>query len=308
LQLKAQAYQDVLDSYSNLSTDLQSSWWALLDKGSAENHLNDPTSAKSDLSKALGLAASANDSKMINRAVQEMARELGPPQTIMVLAPYANKSPATLLPLAMLFHVVGDAPHAIEMLNAAVTEIDKMSPTDQIAALTMAGQIYQTAVPPLPDQAYAVYTRLLKLEPDDTTTLNNIACLLADSYTPTRAQEGLPYIQKAADKMNASGQTDPNILDTQGWLLVLTGNPAQGVTLLNQAMTSQQTPEMYFHLAQGYLMLQYADEANKDAQAGLDMLAKQDPSNQQVKLKTKLTDVIARSQELMKSKQQAQVP
>ncbi len=116
------------------------------------------------------------------------------------------------------------------------------------------------------------------------------------------------YAQKAADLETNMGRVNNTVLDTQGWLLILSGSPAQGVDLVNKALDIQKSPTAYFHLGEGYLSLQYPDEANKQAQLGLEMIAKQSPQDQDLKLKTKLQDLNDRSQEMMKSKQQAQVP
>jgi cellulose synthase operon protein C len=309
LLIKAAEYQEVLDTAAALPQGVNNSWWAFLDRGIAENHLGDSASASTDMNNALKVAATSENSAAINHAVQAIAQEFGGEKAIAAIKPYTDADEATRMPLVMLYHIKGDDASAAAILDSVIADVDKLNRADQIAAFAMAGQIYQTVEPdPMADKALDAYRRWLKLEPDNMQALNNIACLLADAYTPTRAQEGLPYIQKAADYMNQTGNTDPNVLDTQGWLLILSGDPAQGVGLVNQAIEAQPGAESYYHLAEGYFLLQYASEANKDAQTGLDLLDKQTTPDKEVKLRTKLKDLIARSEELMKSKQQAQVP
>jgi tetratricopeptide (TPR) repeat protein len=309
LLLKSQRFQDALDAYNQLDDKSKQASWALAGKGMAEKYLGDVTAATNDLNQALAVAARDGDSLSVNQITQLISKEVGTDAAIAALAPYAQNLPASKVPLAMLYVRKSDYANAVKMADSAMQTVDSLGRTDQIATLALAGEIYQTAQPqPFADKAYDAYSRWIKLDPTNTEPLNNIACLLVDSYSPPKLDDALQYINKAADLMAQSGQTNPNILDTQGWVLVLSGSPEQGVDLLNKAIEAQPEPEEYYHLGEGYLKLQYADEAANQAQMGLDLMDKQ-PSNQQdVKVRAKLKDLIARSDEMIKSKQQANVP
>jgi tetratricopeptide (TPR) repeat protein len=309
LLLKAQRFQDALDAYSQLDDKLKQKSWALADRGLAEKNLGDVTSATNDLNSALAAAARDGDSLSVNQITQIISKEIGTDAAIAALAPYAENLPASKVPLAMLYVRKADYANAVKLADSAMTSVDSLGRTDKIATLALAGEIYQTAQPqPFPDKAFNAYTGWMKLDPNNTEPLNNIACLLVDSYSPPKANDALQYINKAADLMAQAGQTNPNILDTQGWVLVLSGQPEQGVDLLNKAIDAQPDPEEYYHLGEGYLKLQYGTEAANQAQQGLDMIDKQPSSQQDVKLRAKLQDLITRSDEMIKSKQQANVP
>jgi tetratricopeptide (TPR) repeat protein len=309
LMLKAQDYQDVITAIGQADPPIQASWWTLLDRSQAEFNLGSTDAASADCRAALAAADTANDSNAINQIAQQLSTEVGLSQAITVVAPYAKARIGTKLALALMYMRNHDESNALTTIQSVMAGFDQLQRSDQIAALLAAGSIFQAGqTPSLVDQAYQAYQRCLQLDPNNISALNNMACLLADYYSPPRAQEGLTYAQKASDLLLNLGQTDATILDTQGWLLILSGSPADGVDLLNKALDIRPFPTAYFHLGEGYLSLQYADEADKQAQLGLAMLEKQDPKDQDVKLKAKLQDLINRSQDMMKSKQQAQVP
>jgi tetratricopeptide (TPR) repeat protein len=234
---------------------------------------------------------------------------IGLSNAIDTIAPFAKKRVATKLPLAMMYIRNHDENDALATIESVMTGFDQLQRGDQIAALGAAGIIYsQCTSQSLTDRAYDAYQRCLKLDPNRIDVLNNLACLLADDYSPPRVDEGMTYAQRAMDLVTDSGRPNPTVMDTQGWLLILSGSAAQGVDLINKALDIQPFPDAYLHLGEGYLALQYPDEADKQAQLGLDLIEKQDPKDQDVKVKAKLQNLIVRSEEQMKSKQQAQVP
>ena len=309
LMLDSQDYQDTIDAVNHLDPKMISTWWALLDRSQAEQQTGDATSAAADAQSALSIADTAADCDAINQIAQTLVGELGVTRAIDTVGPVARKRTATELPLALMYLRNHDSANAQATIQSAMTTFAQMNRSQQIAALVTAGKIYQAgATPALNDRAYDAYQQCLKLDPTNLDALNNLACLLADNYSPPRVDEGMTYAQKAADLVEATGRPNATILDTQGWLLILSGSPAQGVDLINKALDLQTFPDAYLHLGEGYLALQYPDEADKQAQLGLAMVEKQDLKDQDVKLKTNLQNLIDRSEEMMKSKQQAQVP
>jgi hypothetical protein len=198
------------------------------------------------------------------------------------------------------------------MVDGIMTDFDKLNKRDQIIVLSGAAVMYQMAKPtPLVDKAYAAYQRWLQLEPDNLESLNNLACLLADDYSPPRAQEGLQYVNAAISKMSRLGRTEPRLLDTQAWLLILNGSAADGVHILNTAMSSFPTfPDEYLHLGEGYLRIEMPDpvQAEMQAKLGLQMVNKRNAGAQDAVLRAKLQDLINRSEAVKLAKPQASVP
>jgi hypothetical protein len=141
----------------------------------------------------------------------------------------------------------------------------------------------------------------LKLEPNNLEALNNMACLLADDYSPPRAKEGLDYANQAVQEMSRLGRTEPRLLDTQAWLMILNGSPEDGVSTLNTAMTQfDPFPDEYLHLGEGYLRLQIPDPVQAEVQAklGLQMVNKRKAGDADAAIRSKLQDLINRSEEM----------
>jgi tetratricopeptide (TPR) repeat protein len=211
------------------------------------------------------------------------------------------------LALIDLYHFKGDDVEAVALMDLIWSGIDQLSPAKQIVVSRGAAVLYQTVKPkPLSDKAYTCYQYWLKRDPDNVEALNNLACLLADDYSPPRAQEGLSYAQKALDEVTRLGQKDSNILDTEGWLLILSGDPAKGIDVLNGVVQTNPYPEACLHLGEGYLRLEYASQAKQQAELGLNLLGKRDKPDPF--LRSRLQELDDQSQEMVRSKQQAQVP
>ena len=309
LLLRAGRYPDVMDQTARLEEKLKSSWWALLDRGVAEQHLGDSASAIDDTSKSMATAATAGDPTALNRVAQAIAHEISIDQAISAISPYTKDRPTAKLTLTLLYHRKGDEAAALATIQDVIAGADRLSRPEQLAVYTTAAQLYQTVKPhPLVDKAYDALQRWLKLDPNSVDALNNLAWLMVDSYSPPRVQEGLQYAQRAMDLVSQTGRTDPSVLDTRGWLLILSGSPAQGVELINRALETKVSPEEYLHLGEGYLRLQYPADAKKQARLGMDLLGKLPQQEQDTQLQTKLKDLDARCDEMIKAKQETKVP
>lgn len=91
-------------------------------------------------------------------------------------------------------------------------------------------------------EAIAVYDQILSQTPGNLLAINNLANLLIDQ-DPTR---GL----KLAEKAYAFAETDANIIDTFGWLLLKNGNVAKALEVLKKAFQiAPSSPEIHYHLA-----------------------------------------------------------
>jgi tetratricopeptide (TPR) repeat protein len=238
---------------------------------------------------------------------QTIAQEFGFQQAFTSVSPYAKDHLCAKLTLIDLYRLKGDDAQAQASMDAIWSGITQYSLADQVVVSRTAALLYQTIRPkPLVDKAYAAYQYLLKLEPQNIEALNNLACLLADDYSPPRSQEGLTYAQRAVDEMTRLGRDDLNVLDTQGWLLILQGSTAQGIDVLNRVVQTNPYPEACLHLGEGYLRMEYASQAKGQAEMGLSLLKSR--TNPDPILRSKLQDLVDRSEEMARSKQQAQAP
>ncbi|MDC0937230.1 tetratricopeptide repeat protein, partial [Pirellulales bacterium] len=110
-------------------------------------------------------------------------------------------------------------------------------------------------------QAIELFRRVVKLSPDHSMALNNLATMLADQ--PDARDEALATIEHA---LKVTGRR-PALLDTQGTILLKSGDAAQAVACLEEATAGGTAdPRYYFHLAAAYAGANRPDDA-RDALA-----------------------------------------
>jgi uncharacterized protein (TIGR03790 family) len=94
------------------------------------------------------------------------------------------------------------------------------------------------------DKAIERYRQLLKLAPDNPLVLNNLAYALA--VRKNAVSEALPFAEKAHELT----KTNPNIMDTLGWIYHLAGQNDRAFKLLKEAAGSgAQNADIFLHLA-----------------------------------------------------------
>ncbi len=108
-------------------------------------------------------------------------------------------------------------------------------------------------------QAVDMYTKVLKVRPDDPVALNNVAYILAD--TMNKPQEALGYIERALRQ----DSQEPNLLDTYGWILLKAGRVDLALEKLQQSVSIQPFAVSYYHLGM-------ALKQNKDYRQALQAL------------------------------------
>jgi tetratricopeptide (TPR) repeat protein len=97
------------------------------------------------------------------------------------------------------------------------------------------------------DEAIKLFRRILKLQPNNTLALNNLATLLAEG--PDQLGEARKYVEQA---MAIDGRS-PALLDTLGTILIRSGQAQNAVAVLEEAVAgAADDPRYYFHLAVAY--------------------------------------------------------
>ena len=95
-------------------------------------------------------------------------------------------------------------------------------------------------------EAVETYKDILKKQPDNFQTLNNLAWVLGELKDPA----ALGYAEKAY----ATAPTNPGVLDTYGWLLLNSGDVKRGAELLTQAVVrAPQDIDIRVHLAKALI-------------------------------------------------------
>ncbi|MCF7762223.1 MAG: tetratricopeptide repeat protein [Verrucomicrobia bacterium] len=124
---------------------------------------------------------------------------------------------------------------------------------DDLAALTLAGSIYQNRAKDF-EKARAVYEKALAIQPESAGALNNLAILCSEQFH--EQEKALEYASGAYKLLPAN----PAVIDTLGWITLQSGNFQYALTLLNQsAELLPDNPEIAYHL--GVAQCNTADEA-----------------------------------------------
>jgi tetratricopeptide (TPR) repeat protein len=305
--LGAKQYQLVISRTADLPDSMKNTSWANSKRAQAEAANNDQTDAQADFGKAFAAAIAENDNTAIYDVSQATSASMGVDQALAIITPFVADKLTCRMEAVLLLHEKGDDAQAATLIQPAMDSLSQLSPLDQRKILSTAAQFYQTTKPqPMVDKAYDAYQKWLKLDPNNKDALNNLAWMLVENYSPPRTQEAMDLMTKAVGPNPMDGQMDPNIEDTHGWLLILTGDTAKGVDELNSVVDTRPSPETYLHLGEGYLLLQRPQEAQDQAKLGLAIVAKQKPSDQDATISAKLQDLQDRADKLAKSKQSAQ--
>jgi len=126
--------------------------------------------------------------------------------------------------------------------KAAQTLVDawlKDNPDDAAVRLTRASTAHQQGQG---DAAIAEYERVLQTNPNSVMALNNLAWM----YFEREDERALPYAERA---FGLAGKR-PEIMDTYGWLLVRSGQPENGLRILEKAArAAPNMAEIQYHLA-----------------------------------------------------------
>ena len=132
-------------------------------------------------------------------------------------------------------------PEENEKLIAAATKQSQQVPRviESIATLRLSQQRYVDAV--------KLYVQAEKLAPKNVRILNNLAMALSE--VPGREKEAIPKIESAIEIFGRS----PELLDTQGLVLLRNNLPAEATAVLREATAVSDDPRYRFHLIMALL-------------------------------------------------------
>ena len=205
------------------------------------------------------------DNVASDEIVRTMGDTIGPDEVILRLRTRAvrRKEDRVKLMIARLQATKGDNDAAIKTTEQVLAREDDLLPADrEYAAWRFGAMLY--LVTNQPDKSTKYYEKLLKTSPDDMISLNNMACLLAETVQPPRPQEGVQYAEHAYRITLANGRKDPVVMDTYGWLLVLAGRVDEGIEKLRDANDIRQMPDIHYHLGEAYIRKQFGDQAQQE--------------------------------------------
>jgi tetratricopeptide (TPR) repeat protein len=282
--------------------------WALQARAIAKRRLDDKDGALADFEAALVAANAQRSDDAAANVVRTMAEEIGVDEALQRIAERAKTENRWRMVSAYLLHSKGDYAGAAEMVEATLAEYDKLAPEEKIGALRFAGSLYLAMKPqPQVQKAHDAYAKLLALQPNDLFSLNNMACLLAESMNPPRPKDAIEYSTRAYDMMMKAGMREPLIMDTQGWMLTLNGQVDKGIDVLRQAVATRSFPDAHYHLAEAYLKKSYPEEAQKQLELASQHVSAARENKQPVDtaLEARIQDATARAKEMIRAKTEA---
>ncbi|MBZ5496032.1 MAG: TIGR03790 family protein [Acidobacteriia bacterium] len=141
------------------------------------------------------------------------------------------------------------------------------------------------------DKAFARYSKVVELAPDNPIALNNLAYALA--VHRNSPQEALPLAEKAY----SLAKGNPNIADTLGWICHLTGNDEKAGGLLQEAIQgAPQNAEVHLHMAVVSAALGKTERASVELALALELDPKLESLEDVKQLRLKLKKHEAASQ------------
>jgi tetratricopeptide (TPR) repeat protein len=302
-------YNPLLRETERLLSKNLKTWWVYNARAVAKANLNDRQGALADFSTGLDIARNEGNDGASETIIRSMTKEIGYTDAIAYVLKLAESDPRWRLLLVSLYRSNQDDASAIAQLELLRADFSRLDTAQQLNALRLEGTVYLTVKPPQVEKSEKAYRELLKINPDDLTSLNNLACLLAESTTPPRPQEALEYSQRAYDLMTRRGQLEPLLADTHGWVLTLLGRP-EGVNILETVVQRSPFLDAHYHLAEAYLKQQYPEEAQRQLVRAEELIAeasrKQEPVDPAIV--AKVNDAMVRVQEAIRAKTQAQAP
>lgn len=254
-------------------------WWIYVKRAVANRNVDQKPEAMADFEKALSIAAAdKNASQDVQIAIMDrLAENMGKEEAIRRVAALSSgtdaKSVRWKVVLAYLYMSNNQAKEATETIAQVRGQFGSLEEKDRLNALNVSGTIYMMNQQ-FPE-AKAVYEELLAKQPDHVAALNNLACLWAEhSEAPDRLAKALGYSTKAYDAMNRQNRQDSSVLDTHGWVNVLSGgtNLDRGIELLNASVKAGEIPEAHYHLGEAYLLKKFPDAAKSSLSRAAEML------------------------------------
>jgi tetratricopeptide (TPR) repeat protein len=271
-------------------------WWMYDYRAIARAHLNNTDLARDDMKLDLGLAHDDPDLAVMQVATQDLCTHVGAGDVQAYLATMPPDDLRWKLALAVADMAAPDtksrAADAARQL-ASSADLDKLKDDQKVFALRVAESAYLATKPPMQQDAADIDRRILKILPDDVVTLNNLANRLVGIDPKGNLKDALTYSSKAVDILQKAGRTDPHVIDTLGWIQLLSGSYNQAISTLQPVYSSTPDLSICIHLATAYAKLSQPLQAKVviERAHGIIDLANQAKQSVDPDLKAQLDDV-----------------
>jgi len=197
-----------------------------------------------------------------------MVQTLGPKEAIRLASDRARVEGRWRGLLGLLYLENQEFDQAIASIQAArlPADFNKLSDVQKLVILQAAARVYLAAASRnaahyvAAADAYLEYLKLAdaaKLAISDVGRVsihNNLAWLFSESIQPPNLAAAEEHARKAYEIMQKLGAPQPLVLDTYGWVLVLTGKIDAGIGLLRAAVDRDPTMvEAAYHIGEAHL-------------------------------------------------------
>ncbi|MFT3788572.1 MAG: tetratricopeptide repeat protein [Tepidisphaeraceae bacterium] len=281
-------------------------YWAIRLRATALAALKKPAEAKAEFKRLFDLLE--GDANAQRDVVAAAAKALTPADGLALIDQRMDTDPnwrAVGIDLLGKMNTPDARERARALIDRNVRDAKMLGPDTakdlQLRIYRTAGEFYLNDTPPAADKACEAYAKVIELGGRDRMSLNNYAYALTLRGTADDIAKAKPLAEDAYNQAKAEGfpnaRQDAYIMDTYGWVLILTGDTINGMAILNDAATRSELPEIYYHLAEGNLRTNQKEAAELFAKKALDLISQIEQTGGVVdpSLKTKVDDVRQRA-------------
>jgi tetratricopeptide (TPR) repeat protein len=285
-------------------------WWVYRLRGVALAKLNQNEAALNDFDKALEIVGRIRrgpaDDDMLMVIIQTIGETVGRKPAIerckQRIEKAENGNHWRVL-LAYMYFAESDFKNAEATIEQALQNAGTLTRAEQEEAYGVAGSIYMLAGSY--EKAADAYTKLLEIKPEDSVSLNNLACVYADYLKTPDPAKALTYSTKALEvAQKVGGPLDPNVMDTHGWVLVCNDRLDEGIDYLRQAINQldrKPLMETHYHLGMALLKKKFGPEAQMQLNLAFTQMKERENKGQPVDklIKDRLTAGLLEAKRLM---------
>ena len=199
----------------------------------------------------------SNTYTLVDAVTNQLTTTMGPDDALALVSEVLNHSAPVMLELqkAKLNLNLNRHEAALAILNSIETRL----PSDNARVVNDYERMRASSLHGTGDHAaaLAIYEKLLAEQPNDVSTLNNLAYLLANDMD--QADTALKYAERAAQLHDGSA----HVLDTLGWVLFKVGRTADARDTLQRSVDLEELAPNCFHLGAVYDYLGISDRAKE---------------------------------------------
>lgn len=225
-------------------------WWVYQARAIAEAKQGDKNAAGDDFDKALAITTRLHDDRASAELAHNMLDSVGVDDALNHLEKMVAAGNVHLRSLEVRVCTVGgDYARAqakaddllADLQNQKLPEADAATIYDAVGVAYLYSEKY--------DRAKEMYEKVLAARPQSVEALNILATICAENLHPPDFISAQAYTDRAMELYDRNEPLAADILDTKGWVMVLSGNVDEGQLVLQSSAERARSPLTHFHLA-----------------------------------------------------------